>query len=50
MFSRNKNVTMEEHTQNGERLFKAMYRETGDGVQALLDEIYPDMGMHTLVS
>lgn len=35
---------MEEYVRNGEKLFRAMYRDTADKVQALLDEIYPDMG------
>ena len=35
---------MEQYVQNGEKLFRSMYRETADKVQGLLDEIYPDMG------
>ena len=35
---------MEDYVRNGEKLFRAMYRDTADSVQALLDEIYPDMG------
>ena len=35
---------MEEYVRNGEKLFRAMYRDTADKVQGLLDEIYPDMG------
>ncbi len=35
---------MEEYVQNGEKLFRAMYRDTADNVQGLLDKVYPDMG------
>lgn len=35
---------MDEYVRNGERLFRAMYRDTADNVQGLLDEIFPDMG------
>ena len=35
---------MEQYVQNGEKLFRSMYRDTADKVQGLLDEIYPDMG------
>jgi hypothetical protein len=38
---------MEQYVQNGEKLFRAMYRDTADKVQGLLDEIYPDMGRLT---
>lgn len=37
---------MEEYVRNGEKYFRAMYRDTADNVQGLLDEIYPDMGTH----
>lgn len=37
---------MEEYVRNGEKLFRAMYRDTADKVQGLLDEIYPDMGTY----
>ena len=37
-------VTTEEYVETGEKLFRAMYRETADNVQGLLDEIYPDIG------
>ena len=36
---------MDEYVRNGEKLFRAMYRDTADKVQSLLDDIYPDMGM-----
>ena len=36
---------MEEYVRNGENLFRAMYRDTADKVQSLLDDVYPDMGM-----
>ncbi|KAF7790981.1 hypothetical protein EIP86_001940 [Pleurotus ostreatoroseus] len=42
-------VTMEQYVQNGEKLFRSMYRETADKVQGLLDEIYPDMGWFSKV-
>ena len=35
---------MDEYVRNGEKLFRAMYRDTADHVQGLLDEVYPDMG------
>ena len=41
---RNMSVTTEEYVETGEKLFRAMYRETADNVQGLLDEIYPDIG------
>ncbi|KAI0759516.1 hypothetical protein BC629DRAFT_1584329 [Irpex lacteus] len=41
---RDTNTTMDEYVRNGERLFRAMYRDTADNVQGLLDEIFPDMG------
>ena len=44
---RDKNTTTEEYARNGEKFFRAMYRETADKVQGLLDEIYPDMGLYT---
>ena len=37
-------VTTEQYVETGEKLFRAMYRETADNVQGLLDEIYPDIG------
>jgi hypothetical protein len=33
----------------GEVFFRALYGETADGVQSLLDKIYPDMGKHTIL-
>lgn len=44
VWCRDQNVTMEEYVQNGEKLFRAMYRDTADNVQGLLDKVYPDMG------
>ena len=44
MSCRDQSTTMEEYVRNGEKYFRAMYRDTADKVQALLDEIYPDMG------
>lgn len=41
---RDQTVTTEQYHKRGEEFFRAMYRETADNVQALLDEIYPDMG------
>ncbi|THG98039.1 hypothetical protein EW026_g4077 [Hermanssonia centrifuga] len=46
---RDQNVTMEEYVQNGEKLFRAMYRDTADNVQGLLDKMYPDMGWFSRV-
>lgn len=40
---------MEQYVQNGERLFRSMYRDTADKVQGLLDEVYPDMGQASSV-
>ncbi len=41
---------MEQYAQNGDKLFRSMYRETADQVQGLLDEIYPDVGQHVGLS
>ncbi|CAL1703378.1 unnamed protein product [Somion occarium] len=41
---RNTNQHITDYAENGKRLFKAMYGDTAEHVQTLLDEIYPDMG------
>lgn len=35
---------MSEYSDHGRALFRAMYAETADNVQGLLDAIHPDMG------
>jgi len=36
---------MEEYQRKGQTFFQALYGETAEGVQGLLDSIMPDMGM-----
>ena len=43
---RDPNTTTEEYVRHGKELFKNMYGDSGDFVQGLLDNIYPDMGMY----
>lgn len=39
---------MAELDRRGETFFRALYGETADGVQGLLDKIYPDMGTYAI--
>ena len=39
--------SLPELEKRGEVFFRALYGGTADGVQSLLDKIYPDMGEHT---
>ncbi|KAI0324700.1 hypothetical protein GY45DRAFT_1313434 [Cubamyces sp. BRFM 1775] len=41
---RDTNKHMSEYDRRGEQLFRAMYRDTADTVQGLLDAAYPDLG------
>ncbi|KAI0657241.1 hypothetical protein C8Q70DRAFT_298233 [Cubamyces menziesii] len=41
---RDTNKHMSEYDRRGEQLFRAMYRDTADAVQGLLDTAYPDLG------
>ncbi|KAI0781435.1 hypothetical protein BD413DRAFT_464106 [Trametes elegans] len=41
---RNTNTHLSDFDKRGEERFRAMYRETADSVQALLDSAYPDLG------
>ncbi|KAL7282982.1 hypothetical protein ACG7TL_002402 [Trametes sanguinea] len=41
---RDTNKHMSEYDRRGEELFRAMYRDTADAVQGLLDSAYPDLG------
>ncbi|KAI8999097.1 hypothetical protein BD414DRAFT_144793 [Trametes punicea] len=41
---RDTNKHMSEFDKSGEELFRAMYRDTADAVQGLLDSAYPDLG------
>ena len=45
---RETNLSLTELERRGEIFFRALYGETADGVQALLDKIYPDMGTYTM--
>jgi hypothetical protein len=42
-------LSLPELEQRGQVFFQANYGETADGVQGLLDRIYPDMGEHTML-
>ena len=44
---RDTNKHMSECDRRGEQLFRAMYRDTADAVQGLLDAAYPDLGTST---
>ncbi|KAF5358138.1 hypothetical protein D9756_001950 [Leucocoprinus leucothites] len=41
---RHVNASLAEHERVGMALWRSVYGETSDGVQKLLDDIYPDMG------
>ncbi|PCH38586.1 hypothetical protein WOLCODRAFT_88179 [Wolfiporia cocos MD-104 SS10] len=43
---RDRTKTIADYEESGERLFRAMYRDTKDSVQALLDSAYPDLGWY----
>ena len=44
IFHFRKEDSLENLPERGEKLYTAMYGDTADGVQALLDKIHPDMG------
>lgn len=46
-FHRETGLSLPEVEQRGEVFFRALYGETADNVQSLLDKIYPDMGKHS---
>jgi hypothetical protein len=46
-FYRETGLSLPELEQRGEVFFQALYGETANNVQNLLDKIYPDMGEHT---
>ena len=53
---RKTSTSIEEHDKRGKEFFKALYGDTAEGVQGLLDAAMPDLGMpiqadiHTLGS
>jgi hypothetical protein len=47
-FRRETGISLPELERRGEGFFRDFYGETADGVQDLLDKIYPDMGTHIM--
>ncbi len=41
------NTPIEEQYEHGAKFAKAVYGDSHDGMQTLMEEIYPDLGMHT---
>lgn len=48
-YCRETNLSLPELESRGEVFFRALYGETTNDVQGLLDKIYPDMGTHTIL-
>jgi hypothetical protein len=48
-FYRETDLSLSDLDKRGKVFFRALYGETADNVQDLLDKIYPDMGKHTIL-
>jgi hypothetical protein len=48
-FYRETDLSLSDLDKRGEVFFRALYGETADNVQDLLDKIYPDMGEHIIL-
>jgi hypothetical protein len=48
-FYRDTGVSLAEFEKRGEVYFRALFGETADDVQGMLDRIHPDGGKHTIL-